>query len=131
LLDLLGTALCRSLAILGSHGIRIDQLLREGRFGEHDHGNQTRPPKRFHGNVLKAFSSEADAGLGSENALKQKASVSEKARTEIQSVGRKQERHGQADGAKHDNGLERFDVNPCSGYARKNPCESSHLRSPG
>lgn len=39
--DLLSAALFRSLAILGSHGIRIDQLLREGRFGEHAHGYQT------------------------------------------------------------------------------------------
>jgi hypothetical protein len=38
--DLLGAALFRGLAILGGNGIRVDQLLREGRFGEYAHDNQ-------------------------------------------------------------------------------------------
>jgi hypothetical protein len=43
--DLLGATLLRGLAILGSHCIRVDQLLRESRFGQYAHGNQTQLPK--------------------------------------------------------------------------------------
>jgi hypothetical protein len=39
--DLLGAALFRGLAILGRNCIRVDQLLRESRFREYAHGNQT------------------------------------------------------------------------------------------
>jgi len=43
--DLLGTALFRSFAILGSDSFRIDQLLSKGRFAKNQCSNNTQVPK--------------------------------------------------------------------------------------
>ena len=43
--DLLGTALFRSFAILGSDSIRVDQLLSKGRFTKNQCSNKTQVPK--------------------------------------------------------------------------------------
>jgi hypothetical protein len=44
LLDLLGTALFRSLAILGSDGIRVNQLLSKGRFNRRKRSHEGYEP---------------------------------------------------------------------------------------
>jgi len=43
--DLLGTALFRSFAILGSDSFRVDQLLTKGRFTNNQCSNKTEEPK--------------------------------------------------------------------------------------
>jgi hypothetical protein len=43
--DLLGTALFRSFAILGSDSFRVDQLLSKGRFTNNQCSNKTEEPK--------------------------------------------------------------------------------------
>jgi len=42
--DLLGTAFLRSFAILGSDGVRVDQLLSKGRFANDDGSNKPQVP---------------------------------------------------------------------------------------
>jgi hypothetical protein len=43
--DLFGTALFSRFPILGSDGIRIDQLLSKGRFAKNQRSNKTQEPK--------------------------------------------------------------------------------------
>ena len=134
--DLFGAALFRGLAILGRDRIRIDQLLRESRLGEyaHDYGGRTAKVLswKFPQSVFERSRPRfAEGKRGKTRGPGPHNEASEQARTEVQSVGREHERHGQADTAKHGDGLEHFDVDLRSGYACQNSCDSHHLRSPG